>query len=153
VRTLELLQRWAWMLDARFRVPGTQIRFGLDPILALIPGVGDLASPIFAIALIVQGVHQRVPKVVLLRMLGNAFLDALIGAVPLAGPIGDIFFRANLRNLNLLERHARPGLPPSRADYVFVFGLALVCGMLIAIPVALGIWMVYALSQFVGRAW
>src|SRR6188474_1910312 len=70
--TLGWLRTWAVMLDTRFRIPGTQIRFGIDPLLALIPGIGDLASPVFATLLIVQGLHQRVPKVILVRMLGNA---------------------------------------------------------------------------------
>ena len=85
--TLHWLRSWAYLLDARFRIPGTSIRFGIDPILAVIPGLGDLASPIFTVALLVQGLHQRVPAVILVRMALNALLDAFIGAVPLArGP-------------------------------------------------------------------
>jgi hypothetical protein len=138
---LAWLRRWAVLLDARFRIPGTTIRFGLDPILALIPGLGDLASPMFATLLIVQGLHQRVPKVILLRMLGNGLIDALIGAVPLAGPVGDIFFKANMRNLALLEQYARPGAAPTRSDYLFIFSLVAVFGMVVVVPVALAIWL------------
>ena len=135
------LRTWAVLLDAKFRIPGTEIRFGIDPVLALIPGLGDLASPIFATLLIVQGLHQRVPKIVLVRMLANALIDAAIGAVPLAGPVGDIFWKANVRNLSLLERHARPGLKPSRSDYAFVFGLVAVFGMIVVVPVVMAVWM------------
>lgn len=135
------LRWWASLLDSRFRIPGTNIRFGIDPVLSLIPGVGDLASPVFAVAVLLQGVRQRVPRVVLLRMLGNALIDAFIGAVPIAGTVGDIFWRANLRNLALLERHARRGVAPSRADYVFVWTAAAIFGMLIAIPFFLAIYL------------
>jgi hypothetical protein len=139
--TLAWLRTWAVLLDARFRIPGTQIRFGIDPLLALIPGIGDLASPVFTTLLIVQGLHQRVPKVILVRMLGNALLDALIGVVPVAGPVGDVFWKANVRNLALLERYARPGLAPTRSDYVFVFAIVAVFGMIVVVPVALAIWL------------
>ena len=138
--TLEWLRAWAVLLDAKFQVPGTQIRFGIDPLLSLVPGIGDLASPLFATLLIVQGLHQRVPKIILLRMLGNALVDAVIGIVPVAGTVADIFWRANVRNLALLERYARPGRKPSRSDYAFVFGIVAAFGMVIIVPVVLAIW-------------
>ena len=126
------LRRWASLLDSRFRVPGTNIRFGLDPILSLIPGLGDLASPVFTAALLAQVFRQRVPKVVVMRMLLNALIDAAIG---------DIFFRANVRNLALLERHADPSRPPERGDYVFVLGVLVAFGFVVAIPVIVAIWL------------
>lgn len=138
---LSLLRRWADLLDSRFVVPGTTIRFGLDPILSLIPGVGELASPAFAMILLVQGVRQGVPKVILLRMLFTALLDALIGAVPFVGTLGDVFFRANRTNLALLERHARPAVRPTGRDYAFVFGVATLFGALIALPLILALWL------------
>lgn len=152
MRSLEWLRRWARLLDAEFAIPGTGIRFGLDPILSLIPGLGDLASPAFTLVLLVHGVYQRVPRVVLVRMIANALLDAFIGAVPIAGNVGDIFFRANLMNLALLERHARPGTPPTRGDYVFVFMLAAVFGLLILIPLLFALWLALRLWYwFVSR--
>ena len=136
-----LIRRWADLLDSRFVIPGTKIRFGIDPIVSLVPVVGELASPAFAMVLLVQGIRQRVPKIVLLRMLFNALLDALIGAVPVAGTVGDIFWRANRRNLALLERHAQPGRPPTSGDYAFVFGLAILFGAVMVVPVLLAIWL------------
>lgn len=135
------LRRWATLLDSRFRIPGTNIRFGLDPILSLVPGLGDLASPVFTVALLAQVFRQRVPKVVVMRMLLNALIDAAIGAIPIAGPLGDIFFRANVRNLALLERHADPTRPPERGDYVFVLGVLVAFGFVVAIPVIVAIWL------------
>lgn len=147
---LPYLRAWAELLDNRFRIPGTGIRFGLDPILSVVPGLGDLASPVFAVALILQGVQQRVPKVVLLRMAGNALLDALVGAVPVAGTVADVFWRANVRNLALLERHARPGTPPTRADYAFAWGLAIVFGLLVAVPVFVAFWLTVLVLTLIG---
>jgi hypothetical protein len=147
--TLAWLRAWAVLLDARFRIPGTQIRFGIDPVLSLIPGIGDLVSPIFATLLIVQGLHQRVPKVIVLRMLSNALIDAVIGVVPVAGSVADIFWRANMRNLALLERYARPGLTASPSDYAFVWGVVALFGMVITVPVVLAIWLAILFLQAV----
>jgi hypothetical protein len=143
--TLDALRRWAVLLDSAFRIPGTGIRFGLDAIVGLIPGIGDLSTPAFAALLLVQAVRMRLPLVVQGRMVLNAGLDMLIGLVPILGDIVDIGWKANLRNLALLERHARPGVPPARSDYVFVT-ICLTALALIAItPVLLLAWV---LSQF-----
>ncbi len=138
------LRQLATLLDNRFVIPGTTIRFGLDPILSLVPGLGELVSPAFAVLLLTQGVRQRVPKVVLVRMLFNAFLDALIGAVPVAGSVADVFWRANVRNLALLERHAVPGAKPAPGDYVVLGLLSAAFGLVIFVPVVLALWMAAA---------
>lgn len=145
--SLSWLQQIAHLLDSRFRIPGTNIRFGFDPILALIPGIGDLPSPIFAVALIVQGLYQGVPRVIMLKMLLNAIVDAVIGAVPVAGAVGDMFFRANVRNMALLERHSRPGVQPTRGDYAFVMLLSALFGLVVLIPIVIGLTLAYALMS------
>jgi hypothetical protein len=147
---LPYLRGWAELLDNRFRVPGTNVRFGLDPILSIVPGLGDLVSPAFTVALLVQAVQQRVPRVVLVRMVANALLDALIGAVPVAGTVADVFWRANVRNLALLERHAQPGLPPRREDYLFVWALAIGLGLLAVVPVLVALWLAVLLLTLIG---
>ncbi len=146
-RLLPWFRWWADLLDSRFRIPGTDIRFGLDPLLSLVPGLGDLASPAFTAALLAQVLYQRIPRVVVLRMLMNALIDAAIGAIPIAGQVGDIFWRANLRNLALLEQYAEPGRPPARGDYLFVLGVTLACGVVVAVPVSVAIWLAIWLWQ------
>ena len=141
------LRYWADLLDSRFRIPGTEVRFGIDPILSFIPGLGDLASPIFTVVLLAQGLRQHVPKVVMVHMVGNAVLDALIGMVPVAGNIGDIFWRANNLNLALLERHAQPGRQPSAGDYAFVWLITIALGLMVIIPVLIGLWFTIMLWQ------
>ena len=116
------LRRYATVLDKAFRIPGTNIRFGLDPIIGLIPGLGDLASPVFAGLLVLEGARLGIPRIILIRMVVNALIDAVIGAIPFAGMVGDVFFRANTKNLALLERHAVPGgRAATRRDYWFVW--------------------------------
>jgi hypothetical protein len=129
------LRFWADLLDSRFRIPGTDIRFGIDPILTVV--------------LLVQGLRQHVPRVVMVRMVVNALIDALIGAIPVAGNIGDIFWRANNLNLALLERHAQAGRPPTAGDYAFVWLIALVLGLLILVPVLIALWLATVLWHLV----
>jgi hypothetical protein len=139
--TLDALRRWAVLLDSAFRVPGTSIRFGLDAIVGLIPGIGDISTPAFATLILLQAVRMRLPVVVQARMVLNAAIDMLIGLVPILGDLVDIGWKANLRNLALLERHARPGVPPSRSDYTFVV-VCIVLLAIIAITPMLLIWWV-----------
>lgn len=137
------LRRWAVLLDEAFAIPGTGIRFGLDAILGLVPGIGDLASPIFTGLLLVTGLRMRLPVVVQARMVLNAGIDMLIGLVPLLGDLADIAWKANVRNLALLERHVRPGVPPARGDYLFVFiAIGLVMFIMI-VPFALLVWLLW----------
>jgi hypothetical protein len=150
-RTYRALRRWADLLDTQFRIPGTGIRFGIDPILSLIPGIGDLASPVFTVFLLLQGVRQRVPKIVLTRMVINALIDAAIGAVPIAGNVGDIFWRANTMNLALLETHAHPGVAPATADYAFVWIIVAIFAALVAVPILIGVWLAVAVVLWLRR--
>ena len=141
------LQRYATLLDKAFRIPGTNIRFGLDPIIGLVPVLGDLASPLFAALLVTEGARLGIPKIVLVRMVVNALIDAVVGAIPFVGMVGDVFIRANTKNLALLEKHAVPGgRPATRADYAFVWiALTLLVLGIIAI-----VWLTVWLA---GKAW
>ena len=92
------LRWWADLLDSKFRIPGTNIRFGIDPILSLVPGIGELASPLFTALILTQALRQRVPAPVIVRMVMNALIDAAVGAVPVAGAVeGRQHFRRQLR--------------------------------------------------------
>src|SRR5689334_20147883 len=93
--TLSALRRWAVLLDSAFRVPGTNIRFGLDAIVGLIPGIGDISTPVFAALLLLQAVRMRLPVVVQARMVFNAGFDMLLGLVPILGDIADVGWKAN----------------------------------------------------------
>ena len=107
---LHELRRWAVLLDSAFKVPGTNIRFGVDAIIGLVPGLGDLVAPVYTLILLGTALKMRVPAVVVARMVLNAGIDMLFGLVPFAGDVADVFWKADLRNIALLERHARPGV-------------------------------------------
>jgi hypothetical protein len=143
--TMDALRRWAVLLDSAFKVPGTNIRFGLDAIIGIVPGLGDLVAPVFTVILLGTALKMRVPAVVLTRMVLIAGIDMLLGLVPLAGDIGDVFWKADLRNMALLERHARPGVPPTRGDYWFVLGCI---GAVVAIALVPFLILIWLLSRF-----
>jgi hypothetical protein len=141
-RMHESLKRWAVLLDSQFRVPGTNIRFGLDAIIGLIPGIGDMSTPVFSALVLLQAVRQRLPIVVQARIVLNTLVDVLISLVPVLGDLVDIGWKANLRNLALLERHTRPGVPPARADYVFVYVSLALLVLIALVPILLLAWLV-----------
>jgi uncharacterized protein DUF4112 len=129
------------LLDSQFRVPGTNIRFGLDAIIGIIPGLGDISTPVFAAMLLLQGVRMRLPLVVQARMVLNAAIDMLLGFVPVLGDLADIGFKANLRNLALLERHSTRREPPSRSDYTFVIVCLIVLAFVALAPIVVLVWL------------
>ena len=136
-RTLEALRRVAQLLDSAVVVPGTSYRVGLDPILGLLPGLGDLVSPVFAIALLWQARQLAIPRVVQLRMIFNVAVDTLIGAVPFIGDLFDFAWKANIRNVALLERHAFEEHAASAGDWAFVTGMVALLIAIGAIPFVL----------------
>jgi hypothetical protein len=144
-RTLAALRKWSVLLDSAFRVPGTKMTFGLDPILGLIPGVGDVTTPIFSALLILHAVRFRIPRVVQLRMVLNALIDLAIGAIPLVGDLFDFGWKANVRNLALLERYARPGTTATTADWAFVLIILGLLAAMALLPLLLTAWL---LSRF-----
>jgi len=144
-RTLAALRKWSVLLDSAFRVPGTNLTFGLDPIIGLIPGLGDLTSPLFAALLLLHAVRMRIPRVVQVRMLINAAIDLLIGLIPVLGDFFDFGWKANVRNLALLERYAHPESTATRADWIFVLSIIGLLLALAVIPLIVAAWL---LSQF-----
>ena len=119
-RRLAALSRFAELLDSGIRIPGTQLRFGLDPLIGLIPGVGDAAGAVLAGWILVEAIRLGASRATLVRIAGNIALDAGLGAVPLIGDIFDFAWKANVRNVTLLERHLRDPARAMRADRSFV---------------------------------
>jgi hypothetical protein len=138
----------ALFLDAAVTVPGTSYRVGLDPVLGLVPGLGDLISPLFGLGILWQAYDLGVPKIVQVRMLFNIAIDAIVGAVPLFGDLFDFVWKANLKNLALLDRHAEYGYRTSAGDWLFVVVLTLLVIAVAAIPFVVAGWM---LAMIAGR--
>jgi hypothetical protein len=120
----------ARLMDSAFVIPGTNIRFGLDPIIGLLPGIGDGATALTSLMLFLKAAGQGVPKIVLARMAANIVLNTSIGAVPVVGDAFSFWFKSNDRNYELLRKHAGVPNASTKADWTFVAlllgGLALV---------------------------
>lgn len=140
------LRRIAELLDNAFVVPGTSYRIGLDPLIGLIPGIGDLVSPIFTVGMLLQARSLGVPKIVQVRMLINVAIDTLVGAVPVAGDLFDFAWKSNVKNLALIELHAREDRGPSAGDYAFVTLMIAIVVALAALPFVLLAWLLSAIG-------
>lgn len=141
---LAWLRQISRLLDSAFEVPGTSWRFGLDPIVGLIPGIGDLLSPLFTVAILAQAMQLRVPKIVQARMLINVAIDTLVGSIPLLGDLFDFAWKANDLNFALMERHACEGRRASPGDWAFVLLMILLVLALAALPFVVLGWLLSA---------
>lgn len=147
---LQRVRTLARVLDTAIRIPGTGVRFGLDPILGLVPGVGDVVSALLSGYVVLASARLGVPPSVILRMILNLGVDTLVGSVPLAGDIFDAGFRANIRNAELLERHVASPHATRRSSRAAV--LAAVAGVIVlaAGGVALAVLVVRGLNRLAG---
>jgi hypothetical protein len=103
--SLARLEAVGRLMDGAFVLPGTNIRFGLDAIIGLVPLVGDVISGLVSSYLIWEARQLGAPRWLIARMMGNTFLDTTIGAIPVVGDAFDLLFRANMKNMALLRRH------------------------------------------------
>jgi hypothetical protein len=121
-RSVSTLRRWAehlvTLLDDRFRIPGTDVRFGLDPIIGILfPGVGDAVTGVGSVGLMTLALRRGVPRVILFRMILNIVVDVIAGALPIVGDIFDLAYKSNRRNLELIRQHETPGSKATGWDY------------------------------------
>ncbi len=133
----EKLNRLAWLLDSTFRVPGTQFRFGLDGLIGMIPGIGDAAGAIISSHILTQAAQMGAPKSLLVKMGVNIALDAILGIVPVIGDISDFVWKANKRNVELLNDYLEQPQKTVTHSRFFVgilgflaFGIVVFIGML-----------------------
>lgn len=101
--TSDIRQLADW-LDTRFEIPGTKLRFGLDSIIGLVPGIGDLVTTLLGAYIVVRAAELGAPKLLVARMIGNLAIDSIVGAVPLVGDLFDFAFKSHVRNVRLLLR-------------------------------------------------
>jgi hypothetical protein len=144
---LDALRKVAQLLDSAFVVPGTSMRIGLDPIVGLIPGLGDLVSPLFTIGILWQARELGIPKVVQLRMIFNVAIDTVVGLMPVLGDLFDFAWKANDMNMTLLERHAQEEHSATPGDWLFVVTMVLLLIVIAAVPFVVLGWLFEALRQ------
>ena len=133
----------AKLLDNSISIPGTPWKIGFDPIVGLIPGIGDLIGALLSGYIVLEAVRADVPAFTLARMLLNVGIDTLLGAVPAVGDLFDAAWKSNVMNVALLERHvvATGSNPPKRHNMLGLMAIALVVLILIlGAGLALGIF-------------
>jgi hypothetical protein len=128
------LRRWSNLLDSAFRVPGTRLRFGWDALVGLVPGVGDLTTAVFSGLILIEAFRTPLPRIIQARMLSNVLIDLAIGAVPVVGDLFDFAWKANTKNLRLLERHGNTRERPATTDWLVVAATATLLVAAVVVP-------------------
>ena len=135
------------LLDEAFRIPGTGIRFGLDGLIGLVPGLGDVLAGLLSLVIPLAGWVRGLPWITLARMAVNLGIGVLVGTIPVVGDAFDIAWKANRRNYRLLIRHLGAPRRHTWRDWGFLLLLGLGLGLIFAVPVALMVWVVRWLAR------
>ena len=138
------LRKFAFLMDEAFPIPGTKIRVGLDAVVGLIPGIGDVIGGVLSTWIIVGALRHRVPARIIGRMVWNVVIDLLFGAVPVAGDVFDFLFEENMKNMRLLELHRDRRRPPRSAAQI-----ALAASLIVGFIILVALLMVAALAALV----
>jgi len=148
---LEPLFKWlALIMDEIIRVPGTKFRFGLDPIIGLIPGIGDTSSALVSAFALIQAARLGVPKILLARMSLNILLNELIGVIPVVGDAFSFWFKSNARNYQIIKEHQiTPGVS-RRGDWIFVWAVLIVLFGIVCLGLVVSFLLLRALANAMG---
>jgi len=140
----------ARLLDDLIRIPGTNIGIGLDPIIGLIPGVGDVLGGVMSSYILLVAAQEGAPTSVLFRMLGNIALDSIVGVVPVLGDLFDFGVKANRRNVDLLDRYLGAPAKTKAASRGVVALIVLAVLLMVVGIVAAGVWIVRLVGRLLG---
>jgi hypothetical protein len=136
----EHLDYIAALLDDMFRIPGTQIRFGLDALIGWVPGIGDAVAAIASFLIVLAAWRRGVQAVTLIRMVANVVLETALGAIPVAGDIFHVFWKSNRRNYRLLIREREQPGANARRDWMFLAIILFAAIAAVGIPIGILIW-------------
>ncbi len=141
------LERLAWLLDSALPLPGTRFRLGLDAVIGLLPGVGDIVGAALSSYILAEAARLGVPKSVLMRMGFNVLVEAVVGVIPFAGDIFDLAWKANQRNIALLSGYLDNPRRATKSSRVMVAGIIIVLLLVITGLIVLGYLVVRALLE------
>ena len=148
----ENLDLLSHLLDDQFRVPGTNIRFGMDGIVGFIPGIGDVLGGLASCIIIIAAWMRGVSYVTIARMVANVGIESLVGAVPVLGNLFDIGWKANRRNYALLTGSLEKPAAAKRKSWLFLAGLSAALAALLLVPtILLGWLLMHTLHTFSGK--
>lgn len=129
-------------LDTTVKIPGTSISIGLDPLLGLIPGIGDALVNLIGTVILGLAARVRVPRIVLARMCLNLLINGVVGAIPIAGDLFSVWFQSNMRNAALLRAAAMKLDRETRPDWLYVGGIVGGTVALMLLAIAVIVWAV-----------
>ncbi len=141
----ENLDLLSHVLDDWLRIPGTSVRFGLDAIVGLVPGIGDVLAGLASCILLLAAWFRGVPYITLIRMTVNIGIGVVVGSIPLFGDMFDVVWKANRRNYKLLTRHMEQPRRHTWKDWGFLLMLAAVMLTLLALPLIVLAWLILLL--------
>lgn len=149
LKALKRLRTLSHLLDTAIRIPGTRFRFGLDPLLGLLPAGGDIAGAFLSAYIVFSAARIGVPRESLVQMVSNILLETLIGTVPVVGDLFDAAWKANIRNMELLETHLDAPTSDKKADTLFI--VLLLGGLILAVfaIVGVGIWILSSIISVI----
>ena len=140
----------AWLLDSAFEIPGTRFRIGLDPLIGLIPVLGDLIGFLISSYIILLASRLGAPRVVLLRMFLNVLIDSVLGSVPIAGDLLDAAWKSNLMNARLLDRTLADPKSAGRSSFWVVLGMLTAVLAVCVGGIVLTVWLIRLLIRAAG---
>ena len=147
---LEPLFRWiALLMDDLIRLPGTRFRIGIDPLIGLIPGIGDTGSAMVSAIALIQAARRGLPKIILARMATNILLNELIGIVPVAGDAFSFWFKSNARNHKLIKEYTGGHRKAGRGDWIFVLGILIALGVIVCAGIVVSLFVLQQLIKLV----
>jgi hypothetical protein len=148
---LKRMRQLTKILDGAIAIPGTKQRFGLDPILGLIPGGGDTVSAALSGYIIIEAALMGLPREALMKMVMNLLIDTAVGTVPVLGDVFDVFSKANVRNMQIVESHVQLPQPSAKADRLFI-GLLIVGLIIFALAVgSITIWALNSIGHLLSK--
>jgi hypothetical protein len=124
-------QKVAGVLDDAFTIPGTKVKIGLDPIIGLVPGVGDIIGGLIGLYFLWEGSRRKLPVVVILRMGFNILLEVAIGSIPILGDLFDVSWKANRRNSELIDKYEDHQKETTIVSTIIVWVVFIVLGAII----------------------
>ena len=149
---LEPLFKWlAVVMDEFLRIPGTKFKFGLDPLIGLIPGLGDTASAITSALSLIYAARCGVPKILLARMGLNIVVNEIVGIIPGIGDAFSFWFKSNKRNYDLLQRHWGAPREPRTSDWIFVSAILGILVVIVIAGIAVSLFALQELARFFQR--
>jgi hypothetical protein len=150
-KELDPLFRWlAFFMDNLVRLPGTNFRIGLDPIIGLIPGIGDTGAALISATALIKAARMGLPKIVLARMAVNVLINQIVGIVPVFGDVFSAWFKSNARNYILLQEHGTRRRASTRGDWFFVIGVLALLGLIVLAGLSLTVIILREMLRLIG---